>query len=30
MGVPSEDDRDERFANAFNLPIIEIIHTTED
>lgn len=25
MGVPSEDERDTRFAQTFNLPIIEII-----
>ena len=25
MGVPSEDERDQRFAQTFNLPIVDII-----
>lgn len=30
MAVPSSDDRDFRFANHFNLPIIRVIEGTED
>ncbi|MEO0332821.1 MAG: class I tRNA ligase family protein, partial [Bacteroidota bacterium] len=30
MGVPSSDDRDYRFAQHFNLPIIYVIEGTED
>ena len=30
MGVPSSDDRDYRFANHFNLPIVRVIEGTED
>nr|WKN36310.1 leucine--tRNA ligase [Tunicatimonas sp. TK19036] len=29
MGVPSSDDRDFRFANHFNLPIVHVIEGTE-
>ena len=30
MGVPSTDDRDYRFANHFNLPIVRVIAGTEE